>query len=132
MSWKPIIKNAIGEGTPRVRIAAYRRGPDVKHSQVTLHISVTLAKFIRVKAGDRIILEIGTLADAGWMRISKGDEQKVGSHGHDGQLVIKFSGRRLGVTGSHPTQEVKFKEIIGKGKPHLLFMLPSWAMGKEN
>ena len=131
MSWKPIIRSEIGEGTPRVRIAAHRRGPSVKHSQITLHVSVTLAKFITVKPGDRVVLEIGVLADAGWMRISKGHEQKAGTHGHKGQLAIKFSGRRLNVTKSHSVEEIKFKTGNVKGKPYLLFMLPRWARAKE-
>ena len=131
MSWKPIIRSEIGEGTPRVRMAAHRRSPSVKHSQITLHISVTLAKYIQVKPGDRIVLEIGVLADKGWMRISKGDEQKAGTHGHRGQLAIKFSGRRLNVTKSHSVEEVKFKQVNVKGKPCLLFMLPEWAKSKE-
>lgn len=131
MSWKPIIRSEIGEGTPRVRIAAHRRSPTVKHSQITLHVSVTLAKFICVKPGDRVVLEIGTLADKGWMRISKGREQMAGTHGHKGQLAIKFSGRRLNVEGSHSVEEIKFKTGNVKGKPYLLFLLPKWARAKE-
>lgn len=131
MSWKPIIRSEIGEGAPHVRISASRRGPTIKHSQITLRISATLARYIQVKPGDRIVLEIGVLADAGWMRISKGNEQKAGTHGHKGQLAIKFSGRRLNVTGGHSVQEVKFKQVNVKGKPCLLFLLPDWAKLKE-
>ena len=131
MAWKPIIRSEIGEGTPRVRMCAHRRGPKIKHSQITLHVSVTLARFIRVKPGDRVVLDIGTLADDGWMRISKGNEQKAGHHGHRGQITIKFSGRRLNVIGGHPTQEVKFKISNTKGKPYLLFLLPAWARAEE-
>jgi hypothetical protein len=92
---------------------------------------VTLARFIRVRPGDRVVLDIGTLADNGWMRISKGDEQKAGHHGHKGQITIKFSGRRLGVVGGHATEEVKYKISDTKGKPYLLFLLPKWARNGE-
>jgi hypothetical protein len=91
---------------------------------------VTLAKIICVKPGDRVTLEIGTLADHGWMRLSKGNEQKAGHHGHRGQIVIKFSGRRLHVEGSHPVEEVKFRTHIVNGKGYLLFLLPKWTTPK--
>lgn len=126
MTWKPIKKNAIGEGVPCVKISSATRGPRSKYSQIVLHISATLARHIQVRSGDRIELEIGNLADAGWMRISKGNEQRARSHGHEGAVQVRFSGRRLGVEKAHRREFAKYK--TGRNsRPYLIFMLPKWA-----
>jgi len=133
MSWKPIKRNAIGEGTPNVKIASVLRCKETHYSQIVLRISATLARHIQVRPGDRIELQIGALADSGWMRISKGDEQKAREHGHEGSIQVRFSGRRLGVTEAHKSENTKFK--TGRNsRPHLDFMLPKWARveGGEN
>ena len=127
MSWKPIIKNAIGEGIPYVGLSAQSRAGRASHSQMVLRLSASLAHLIRVRPGDRVLLEIGTLADDGWMKISKGKEQRATNHGHKGSIQVRFSGRRLGVTETHGLDHMKYK----KGDGSVVFLLPGWARNPE-
>jgi hypothetical protein len=127
MAWRSIERNAIGEGTPFVTVGSTSRYGRATHAQMVVNISATLARFIRVRPGDRIELEIGTLADDGWMRVSKGKQQKATRHGHKGSIRVRFSGRRLGVTCGYTPQTVKHKTGTRKGKTYIIFMLPSWA-----
>ena len=129
MSWKPIKRNAIGEGVPSVKVGASVRSPKSHYAQMVLHISATLARHIQVRSGDRIELQIGTLGDAGWMKIAKGQEQRARAHGHEGAIQVRFSGRRLGVEESHSRETVKYKTGTNS-RPYLLFMLPKWARTK--
>jgi hypothetical protein len=94
---------------------------------MVVNISATLARFIKVRPGDRIELEIGNLADTGWMRISRGNQQKATRHGHAGSIRVRFSGRRLGVKSGYRPTNVKYKTGSNKGKPYVIFMLPRWA-----
>jgi hypothetical protein len=128
MSWKPIIKNEIGEGIPYVGLSAQGRSTGrASHSQMVLRLSASLAHLIQVQPGERVLLEIGTLADEGWMKVSKGKEQKATNHGHEGSIQVRFSGRRLGVTETHSFEHMKYK----KGNGSVLFLLPAWARRKE-
>ena len=127
MSWKPIIKNEIGEGVPYVGLSAQARAGRASHSQMVLRLSASLAHLIQVQPGERVLLEIGTLADDGWMKISKGAEQKATNHGHAGSIQVRFSGRRLNVIETHGFESMKYK----KGDGAVVFLLPAWARQKE-
>jgi hypothetical protein len=98
---------------------------------MVVNISATLARFIGVRPGDRIELEIGTLADVGWMRIAKGNQQKATRHGHAGSVRVRFSGRRLGVKSGYRPTNVRFKTGRNNGKSYLIFMLPRWARPEQ-
>ena len=132
MAWQSIQRNTIGEGTPFVTVGSTSRYGRATHAQMVVNISATLARHIGVNPGDRIELEIGTLADIGWMRISKGKEQKATGHGHAGSIRIRFSGRRLGVTDGYTPTNVKYKTGRNGEKPYLIFMLPAWARIERN
>jgi ribosomal protein L35AE/L33A len=130
MSWNTIKRNSIGEGVPSVKVGAVLREKHTTFSQVTLLLSKSIAQHIQVRGGDRIELAIGTLADKGWMRVMKGNEQLARAHGHEGAVQIRFSGRRLGVMESHKIEAVKYKTGTNS-KPYVLFMLPKWARLEE-
>lgn len=127
MSWQSIQRNEIGEGQPFVTVGATSRYGRATHAQMVVNISATLARYINVRPGDRIELEIGKLADNGWMRISKGKQQKATRHGHAGSIRVRFSGRRLGVKSGYRPTTVKFKTGTNRGKPYVVFLLPGWA-----
>lgn len=131
MSWQSIHKNEIGEGVPAVTVGAAARSGRATHAQMVVNISATLARFIGVRPGEKIELEIGKLADAGWMRIAKGNQQTAQRHGHEGSIRIRFSGRRFGVIDTFKPEAVTYKTARLNGKAHLVFMLPKWARKEE-
>jgi hypothetical protein len=132
MAWSQIQKGQIGEGAPCVRVGSTKRSKPAVYGQMIVHLSASVVRSIGIKPGDRIHLEVGTLADAGWMRISAGDQQKTIAHGHDGSARVRFSGRRFGVIGSHKPEDVKYQVGEKNGRWYVNFMLPKWAREETN
>lgn len=127
MSWSSVDKGQIGEGPPCVKVGSTRRSKPAIYGQMIVHLSASVVRSIRIRPGDRIHLEVGTLADEGWLRISAGTQQKTIGHGHDGSVRVRFSGRRFGVEGSHKPEDVKYQIHTAKGTTYVMFMLPAWA-----
>jgi len=132
MSWSSVNKGEIGEGPPCVKVGSTRRSKPAIHAQMIIHLSASVVRTIRIRPGDRIHLEVGTLADEGWLRISAGDQQKTIGHGHDGSVRIRFSGRRFKVEGSNKPEDVKYQFNTKNDKTYVTFMLPAWARGGGN
>ena len=127
MAWSEIKKGAIGEGQPCIKVGATRRSKPAHYGQIVIHISASIAHWMRLRPGDRISLEVGTLADAGWVRIGYGDDHLASGHGHEGALRIRISSRRFGVADHHKPVIVKHRLVASGGKHYAIFMLPQWA-----
>jgi hypothetical protein len=132
MAWSEIKKGAIGEGQPCVKVGATRRSQPAHYGQMVIHLSASISSFIRVRPGERVCLEVGTLADEGWVRIAKGDDHLASGHGHEGSLRVRVSSRRFGVTGHHKPVVVKHRLVTSGGDHWVVFMLPQWAREGDN
>jgi hypothetical protein len=130
LSWHTVTMNEGGEGDPYVRLGATSRDTRAGYCQMELQLSATFAHFLSVRAGDRVKLDTGALANEGWMRVSKGKNQKVCRHGHAGSIRIRFSGRWLCVKSAHRPEKMPYRVDRVDGVGHVHFQLPQWARKK--
>lgn len=126
MTWRPIRRNEGGEGMPSIRAGSNSRKGNA-YAQMFLTLSVSLARHIGVREGDRVKVDLGVLGDVGWARISRGDEQKATRFGHKGSIRVRFSGRWLGIKETNRPTDVKYHS---DGKT-IKFLLPTWARQNE-
>ena len=139
MTWQRMPRNESGEGEPFIRLGSTRRNTGAldgelvsgAYSQMFLQLSVSLAQYLGIRAGDRVKLERGRLGDVGWMRISKGNEQKATRMGHKGSIRVRFTGRWLGIRDSNKPVSVKYICDADGDVPAIKFQLPKWARKNE-
>lgn len=127
VAWSEVKKGAIGEGQPCIKVGATCRSKPAYYGQVVIHISASIAHWMQVRPGDRVSLEVGTLADAGWVRIGRGEDHLASGHGHEGALRVRISSRRFGVAEHHKPVVVKHRLVTSGKKQYAIFMLPQWA-----
>ena len=126
MSWQELERGKSGEGVPTISVGTSKRAGRSNYGQVVINISASLAALIQVKPSERIDIDIGKLADDGWMRISKGNQYKAASHGHGGSIRVRFSARKWGIAGSNKPKPMKhtIHRDEKTKKTYIVFMMP--------
>jgi hypothetical protein len=136
MTWKRLLTNGVVENTPWATIACTRR--DRGYPQIKVAISPAVAAWLGVKCGMMVDVLIGGGDHEGWIRLTKGSDGYVLTDINQsrGALAIKFSGRHIGVRGSHKKTYLTGDKVVcdqNGTAPHVSIELPRWALnGGEN